>query len=297
MLLSVIIPCYNEENNITPLYRSITEELAAFLPRTELIFINDGSNDRTRETILSLFDDKKVKCRLISFSRNFGKEAALLAGLEHAKGEFCAIIDADLQQDPRYIVRMLEIIGENPEYDGVCAYQSQRGDGKTLSFFKNCFYKLINQITEIEFYRSASDFRVLNRKMVDAILSMPEKRRFSKGIFSWVGFKVCYIPYEAQKRQEGKTKWNFGKLLSYAIDGIVAFSDKPLILSSVLGVILFFISMIMLSVLVIKTLIFGDPVAGFPTLASLILLSSGIQLFTGKLIPICRHCIVACMEL
>jgi glycosyltransferase involved in cell wall biosynthesis len=173
---------------------------------------------------------------------------------------------------------MLGILNEHPEYDCVAAYQEKRREGKTLSFFKSIFYKLINRMTEIEFHRAASDFRVLSRKMVDAILALPERCRFSKGIFSWVGFKTYYMPYEVEERQKGKSKWNFWSLASYALDGITSFSDKPLILSSVMGVILFVISILMMLVVVFKTLLFGDPVAGFPTLCSLLLLLSGIQL-------------------
>lgn len=278
MLLSIVVPCYNEEENIRSFFAKAKEELEIFLPHTEFIFVDDGSEDRTMEELKRLSEEVPEKIRVISFSRNFGKEAALLAGLEHSKGEYVAIIDADLQQNPKYIAQMLEILSENSSYDCVAAYQEVRNEGKVLSFFKNCFYKLINKITDVEFYRSASDFRVLNRNMVNAILSLPEKCRFSKGIFSWVGFRTYYMPYQVEARKAGKTKWNFWSLTGYAINGIVAFSDKPLIVSSVLGFLLFLISIIMMLVVVIKTLLFGDPVAGYPTLASLILLLSGIQL-------------------
>ncbi len=278
MLLSIVVPCYNEEENIRSFFAKAKEELEIFLPHTEFIFVDDGSEDRTMEELKKLAEEVSEKIRVVSFSRNFGKEAALLAGLEHSKGDYVAIIDADLQQNPKYIAQMLEILSENPHYDCVAAYQEVRNEGKVLSFFKTCFYKLINKITDIEFYRSASDFRVLNRNMVNAILSLPEKCRFSKGIFSWVGFRTYYMPYQVEARRAGKTKWNFWSLAGYAMNGIVAFSDKPLIVSSVLGFFLFLISIIMMLVVVIKTLLFGDPVAGFPTLASLILLLSGIQL-------------------
>ena len=163
--------------------------------------------------------EKVCKIKVVNFSRNFGKEAALLAGLENADGEYTAIIDADLQQNPKYILEMLDIIRKNPEYDGVAAYQRERNEGKVLSFFKNCFYKLINKMTEVEFYRSASDFRVLSRKMVDAVLAMPEKCRFSKGIFSWIGFNVYYMPYDVESRLSGSSKWSFWKLTAYAVNG------------------------------------------------------------------------------
>lgn len=278
MLLSVVVPCYNEEKNIRPFYDKVVTELGDIIHDTELIFVNDGSRDKTADELKKLIGQTQCKIKAISFSRNFGKEAALYAGFENAAGEYTAVIDADLQQNPKYIIQMLEIIKNNPEYDGVAAYQSLRHESKTLSFFKNCFYKLINKITEVEFYRSASDFRLLSRKMVDAVLSMPEKCRFSKGIFSWIGFNVYYMPYEVESRLSGTSKWNFWKLTAYAVNGIVAFSDKPLIISSILGFLLFAVAIILMLIVIIKTLIFGDPVSGFPTLASLILFLSGIQL-------------------
>ncbi len=278
MRLSIVVPCFDEEENIRPFYEETSRCLAGIMDRVELIFIDDGSTDGTVSELKKLGEEVDTHIRIVSFSRNFGKEAGLLAGLRAAKGDYVAIIDADLQQNPSYIADMLQILSENPEYDCVAAYQKVRGEGKVLSFFKGSFYKLINRLTDIEFYRAASDFRLLSRKMVDAILSLPERCRFSKGIFSWVGFKTYYMPYEVEERRRGKSKWNFWSLASYAMDGIVAFSDKPLILSSIMGLILFLISAVMMLVVVIKTLLFGDPVAGFPTLCSLILLLSGIQL-------------------
>lgn len=279
MYLSVVVPCYNEENNVIPFFDTAKSVLCDIICDTEFIFVNDGSRDKTFEKLKEIASDCSHTVKVISFSRNFGKEAALLAGLEASTGEYTAIIDADLQQHPKYILQMLDIIKQNPDLDGVSAYQDQRNEGKVLTFFKSCFYKIINKISDVEFFRSASDFRVLNRKMVDAILALPEKCRFSKGIFSWIGFNVHYMPYEVEERHSGKSKWNFWKLSSYAIDGIVAFSNKPLILSSLIGVVMCVISLIVMLVTVIKTIIFGNPVAGFPTLVSLILLLAGIELF------------------
>lgn len=278
MFLSVVVPCYNEQSNIRPFFDKTVSVLSDIIGDTELIFVNDGSKDNTVGELKKLTAEKVCKIKVVNFSRNFGKEAALLAGLENADGEYTAIIDADLQQNPKYILEMLDIIRKNPEYDGVAAYQRERNEGKVLSFFKNCFYKLINKMTEVEFYRSASDFRVLSRKMVDAVLAMPEKCRFSKGIFSWIGFNVYYMPYDVEFRLSGSSKWSFWKLTAYAVNGIVAFSDKPLILSSFVGLLLFVIAIIIMMFVIVKTLLFGDPVAGFPTLASLILFLSGIQL-------------------
>ncbi len=278
MLLSIVVPCYNEAENIRAFYEKTKQELGGVLAHAEFIFVDDGSEDQTLAQLKQLCDSVPEKIRVVSFSRNFGKEAGILAGLQHAKGDWVAIIDADLQQNPKYIGDMLEILGQNPEYDCVAAYQAVRHEGKVLGWFKNLFYRLINHITNVKFYRSASDFRVLSRKMVDAILAMPEKCRFSKGIFSWVGFKTYYMPYDVEKRNAGNTKWSFWRLASYAMNGIVAFSDKPLILASVMGMTFFLISILMMLFVVIKTILFGDPVAGFPTLASLILLLSGVQL-------------------
>lgn len=278
MQLSIVVPCYDEEENVGLFFEEACKSLAGILDRVEFVFIDDGSRDNTAKELKKIGEEGKAHVRMLSFSRNFGKEAGLLAGLRAAKGDYVAIIDADLQQHPRYIVEMLEILNEHPEYDCVAAYQKERQEGKVLSFFKGVFYKLINRITDIEFYRSASDFRLLTRKMVDAITALPERCRFSKGIFSWVGFKTYYMPYEVENRRQGKSKWNFWSLTSYALDGITSFSDKPLIISSVLGLLLFFISIVMMLVVVVKTILFGDPVAGFPTLCSLILLLSGIQL-------------------
>lgn len=278
MQLSIVVPCYDEEKNVGSFFDVACQCLEGILNHVEFVFVDDGSRDGTLKELKKICDSGKAHVRVLSFSRNFGKEAGLLAGLRAAAGDYVAIIDADLQQHPRYIVEMLGILNEHPEYDCVAAYQKERREGKVLSFFKGTFYKLINRITDVEFYRSASDFRLLSRKMVDAIISLPERCRFSKGIFSWVGFKTYYMPYQVEQRTQGKSKWNFWSLASYALDGITSFSDKPLVISSILGVLLFMISIIMMLVVVIKTLLFGDPVAGFPTLCSLILLLSGIQL-------------------
>ena len=218
--------------------------------------------------------------RVVSFSRNFGKEAALLAGLREAQGDFTSIIDADLQQKPSYIVQMLDILNEHPEYDAVAAYQEERKEGLVLSLFKKAFYKVIDSLTDVKIMQAASDFRVLRRPVVDAILALPEKCRFSKGIFAWVGFETYYMPYVVEERASGTSKWNFWKLMKYAFDVIIAFSNKPLIMSSVAGLFITGLSLLYLIIIVVKTIIWGDPVAGFPTLACLILMLSGIQLLS-----------------
>ena len=252
MLLSVIVPCFNEEGNIDLFYEETVKALGDLMPETELIFVNDGSRDATLAKLRALCARARYRVRVVSFSRNFGKEAALLAGLRSSTGEFTSIIDADLQQRPSYIVEMMDFLKEHPEYDAVAAYQEERKEGFILSLFKKMFYNVIDSMTDVKIMQAASDFRVLRRPVVDAILSLPEKCRFSKGIFAWVGFETYYMPYKVEERASGTSKWNFWKLLTYAFDGIIAFSNKPLILSS--------------------------PVAGFPTLACLILMLSGIEL-------------------
>ena len=278
MLLSVIVPCFNEEGNIDLFYDETVKALGDLMPETELIFVNDGSRAGTVEKLRALCARAQYRVRVVSFSRNFGKEAALLAGLEHATGDFTSIIDADLQQNPSYIVEMMQILKDHPEYDAVAAYQEERRENFLISFIKKTFYKVMDSLTDVKIMQAASDFRLLRRPVVDAILSMPEKCRFSKGIFAWVGFETYYMPYEVEERASGTSKWNFWKLLTYAFDGIVAFSNKPLIMSSVVGFFIFCLSILYLIVIVVKTILWGDPVAGFPTLACLILMLSGIQL-------------------
>ena len=280
MLLSVIVPCYNEEGNIDLFYDETVKALGNLMPETELIFVNDGSRDATIEKLRALCQRAEYRVRVVSFSRNFGKEAALLAGLQASQGTFTSIIDADLQQKPSYIVDMMDILKEHPEYDAVAAYQEERKEGFFLSFFKKSFYKVIDSLTDVKIMQAASDFRLLRRPVVDAILSLPEKCRFSKGIFAWVGFETYYMPYEVEERASGTSKWNFWKLMKYAFDGIIAFSNKPLIMSSIAGLIIFGLSVLYLIIIVIKTIVWGDPVAGFPTLACLILMLSGIQLLS-----------------
>ena len=279
MYLSVIVPCFNEEGNIDLFYDETVKALGKeLMSDTELIFVNDGSRDATITKLRALCDRAEYRVRVVSFSRNFGKEAALLAGLEASTGDFTSIIDADLQQKPSYIVDMLQILDEHPEYDAVAAYQQERKEGRILSLFKKTFYKVIDSLTDIKIMQAASDFRVLRRPVVDAILSLPEKCRFSKGIFAWVGFETYYMPYVVEERASGTSKWNFWKLMMYAFDGIIAVSNKPLIMSSVAGAAVFGLSILYLIIIVIKTILWGDPVAGFPTLACLILMLSGVQL-------------------
>ena len=233
MLLSVIVPCYNEEGNIDRFYEETVRALGDLMPRTEIIFVNDGSRDATLEKLRALCARAEYRLRVVSFSRNFGKEAALLAGLRSSEGDFTVIIDADLQQNPEYIVKMMKILEEHPEYDAVAAYQEERKEGF-----------IIDSMTDVKIMQAASDFRLLRRPVVEAILSLPEKCRFSKGIFAWVGFETFYMPYKVEDRASGTSKWNFWKLMMYAFDGIIAFSNKPLIMSSVVGFFIFMLSIL-----------------------------------------------------
>lgn len=279
MIISIVVPCFNEESNLQIFYDKMKKTMAKFWDDIELIFVNDGSSDNTFKKLEEIYNNDKKHVKAINFSRNFGKEAALLAGLKKSTGDYVGIIDADLQQNPKYLVQMIDILQNNEEYDMVAAYQKVRKEGKVLTFFKNAFYNLINRISEIEFVKSASDFRLLRRNVVNAIIELPERCRFSKGIFSWVGFNTNYIEYEVEDRNSGESKWSFFKLFSYAINGIISFSDMPLKISSITGIILCILSLIYMLIIVIKTIMFGDPVAGFPTLICVILLVSGLQMF------------------
>ncbi|MDD5886277.1 MAG: glycosyltransferase family 2 protein [Oscillospiraceae bacterium] len=228
MKLSMIIPCYNEEGNILPLYQAVT---AAFANRTfsyELIFINDGSRDRTGEVLADLVKTSEVPMKVINFSRNFGKESGIYAGLEHADGDYISIMDGDLQQNPKILLQMVDYLDSNEECDCVAAYQENRGESRLMVFLKEGFYRVINRISDIPFQADASEFRTFRRSVAEALLQLPEYYRFSKGLFAWVGFNTHFIPYEADERLSGTTKWSFRRLWSYAFEGILSFSTKPL---------------------------------------------------------------------
>ena len=282
MLVSIIVPCYNEEAALPYFLREIkkkeSEMQAAYGCTFELLFVNDGSKDGTL-SVLREFSRKETNVRYLSFSRNFGKEAAMYAGLQNAKGDYVVIMDADLQHPPAMLPEMYEGL-QSKEYDCVAARREDRsGEPPVRSFFARCFYKLINRISDTEIVDGACDFRMMTRQMVNAILSMGEYNRFSKGIFGWVGFRTKWLPYENIERVAGKTKWSFWSLLLYSMQGIVGFSTVPLALASVLGVLLCMISLIMVVYIVIKTLMFGDPVSGWPSLACMVMFMGGIQLF------------------
>lgn len=282
MMVSIIVPCYNEEAALPYFLEAIrkteAEMTAAWGCTFEVVFVDDGSRDGTLEALRAAArEDPGI--RYLSFSRNFGKEAAMYAGLQHARGEYVAIMDADLQHPPEMLKAMYQGL-ESGAYDCVAARrESRKGEPRVRSFFARCFYKLINRISDTEIVDGACDFRMMRRRMVDAILSLGEYNRFSKGIFGWVGFRTQWLPYENVERVAGETKWSFWKLLLYSLQGIVGFSTVPLALASVLGVVLCIFSGIMVAYIIIKTLLFGDPVSGWPSLACMVMFMGGIQLF------------------
>lgn len=283
--VSVIIPCYNEEAALPYFFPEIghmADSMSATIGVDfEFLFVDDGSRDRTLD-LLRKFAAEDKRVRYISFSRNFGKEAAMYAGLKRAKGDYVAVMDADMQDPPTLLLEMYEVL-QSGEYDSVATRRVDRkGEPPIRSFFARCFYKLINKISDADIVDGARDFRLMKREMVDAIISMGEYNRFSKGIFGWVGFRTKWLPYENVERVAGETKWSFWKLFKYSIQGIVAFSTAPLIFSSLVGFLFCLAAFIWLIVIVVKTLIWGDPVAGYPTLACLLLLIGGsIQLSLG----------------
>ena len=281
-LISVVVPCYNEQESLPLFYNEITRVASEMSVKNELqfefLFINDGSKDNTIN-ILRELSDKDKRVRYVSFSRNFGKEAAMYAGLEQSEGDYIVVLDADLQHPPKYIPQMYEYV-KSGEYDSAATRRvSRKGESKLLSFFARKFYKIINKISQTEIVDGAQDFRFMTRQMVDSILSLKEYNRFSKGIFSWVGFRTKYIEHENVERAAGTTKWSFWKLFIYSLEGITSFSTAPLALASFLGILFCILSFIMIIAIVIKTLIWGEEVAGFPTLICAIFMIGGLQLF------------------
>ncbi len=282
-LISIVVPCYNEQEVLPLFYREITNVMARIKDKHsdtefELLFINDGSKDETLKCLRELaVNDSRV--RYISFSRNFGKEAGMYAGLQNSKGDYVVVMDADLQHPPAFIPQMYEYVLSG-EYDCATTRRvSREGESKIRSWFSRKFYKIMNKISQTEIVDGAQDFRFMTRQMVDAILSMKEYNRFSKGIFSWVGFRTKYMPYENVERAAGNTTWSFKSLFKYSLEGIFAFSTAPLSISSFLGILSFIIAFIMILVLVIKWLAFGDPVQGYTTTICVILMMGGLQLF------------------
>lgn len=280
MKLSLVVPCYNEEENVERFFDEVNKVFLCNVEDYEFVFVNDGSKDATFEKLSELYNQNVTdNIQVISFSRNFGKESAIYAGIKAAKGDYICLIDADLQQRPEVVIEMLGIIQNDENIDCVTAFQEERKEGAVLTKFKSAFYELINKMAEVNFVNGASDFRLFNRKMADAIISMSEYHRFSKGIFSWVGFNTKYIPYEVAEREAGESKWNFFKLFKYAIEGIMAFSTLPLKLATGIGFASSIISVIYLIIVVLQKLISGIDIPGYATIIVLILFVGGIQLF------------------
>lgn len=279
-LLSVIVPCYNEEENVELFYLELTKNDAFFSEKDvelEILYINDGSKDNTVSEVKKLHE-KDERVHLVSFSRNFGKEAAMYAGLQKAKGDYVVIMDVDLQDPPALLPEMFSYIEQG--YDSVATRRvSRKGEPPIRSFFARMFYKLMHKISQTEMMDGARDYRLMTRQVVDAILAMTEYNRFTKGIFGWVGFETKWIEYENVERAKGETKWNFWKLLLYSFEGIVAFSTAPLTIASFMGVFFCVVALLMIVFIIVRKLIFGDPVDGWASTACIILMTSGIQFF------------------
>ena len=280
-MISIIVPCFNEQESLPLFYEETKKVLTSMDHPYEMLFVNDGSSDETITVLRDL--SKKDSCvRYLSFSRNFGKEAAMYAGFCHAAGDYVAVMDADMQDPPSLLPEMLRLL-ESGEYDSVATRRVSRvGEPRIRSFFARKFYQIINYISNVDVVDGARDFRLMRREMVDAVVSMSEYNRFSKGIFGWVGFRTYWLPYENVQRVAGETSWSFWKLFLYSLEGIIAFSTAPLAIASVLGVLFCLAAFVWLVWIVVKTLIWGDPVAGFPTLACMLLMIGGsIQLSLG----------------
>lgn len=277
-VISTVTPCYNEEAAIPLFYQElcrVAEEMAD--AEFEFLFVDDGSKDGTLE-ILRELNQRDARVHYVSFSRNFGKEAGIYAGLQNVSGDFVAILDADMQDPPSLLPEMYRIVSEE-EYDCVGTRRvTRKGEPPVRSMFARIFYRLMNRISKTEVVDGARDFQLMSRKVVDAVLSVGEYNRFSKGIFGWVGFKKKWLEYENVERVAGETKWSFWSLFIYALDGIIAFSTAPLVISSIVGILLCVVSFVLILIVVIKTLVWGDPVAGYPSLVCIICFISGIQL-------------------
>ena len=276
-VISIIVPCYNEEKAVPVFYKATSAALEGIDADIEYIFVDDGSSDNTVNEFKKLASaDKRVK--YISFSRNFGKEAGMYAGMRHAHGDYVVIMDIDLQDPPELIPKMYDLV-RSGEYDCAATRRVNRvGEAKLRSFFARCFYKLINKISDTEIVDGARDFRLMSRKMVNSILELSEYNRFSKGIFSWVGFKTKWLEYENRERSVGETKWSFWKLFKYSIEGIVSFSTAPLAVSSVCGMLFSIIALVGIIFVVVRQLIWGGSAYGWASLICIILLVSGVQL-------------------
>ena len=282
-VLTLVVPCYNEQEALPIFYHEVTRVLDSLSQPYELLLVNDGSKDTTL-TIMRELAEKDSHVIYLSFSRNFGKEAAMLAGLSHAEGQYVAVMDADMQDPPSLLPQMLELL-QSEEYDCVATRRVTRaGEPPIRSWFARQFYRIINKMTDADIVDGARDFRLMKRKMVDAVISLQEYDRFSKGIFGWVGFRTCWLPYENVERVAGETKWSFWKLFKYAIEGIINFSEVPLRVASWLGIGFTGISALLLVFIVVRRIVYGDPVAGWASTICVIIFIGGIQLFAMGII-------------
>ena len=297
MKLSLVVPCYNEAENVAAFQDAVIAAFDGCGYDYELVFINDGSTDATLHNLKKLHAEQKCPTKVISFSRNFGKEAGIYAGLQHARGEYICLIDADLQQRPEVVRQMVDILDLEPEYDVVAAFQERRRENRILSFFKKSFYCVINRLSKVTLRSDASDFRTFRRSVRDSILELAEYHRFSKGIFAWVGFSTKFIPYTVCRRASGATKWGFKKLMNYAIEGIIAYSTAPLRLATILGGISSVASAVYLVAVILEKLFRGIDVPGYATQTVLILFFGSAQLlclgiigeYVGKIFEQSKH--------
>jgi len=280
LVISFVVPCYNEESNVIPMYNLIVDTFKDYKEKYEIIFINDGSSDKTFEKLKELVETTKEDVKVIDFSRNFGKESAIYAGLQKSKGDYVALIDADLQQDPKYVLEAVEFLKNNSYFDCVTYYQKIRKESFIMKFFKKAFYKVINKVSETKLTMDASDFRILRRNMVNAVLELPERYRFSKGIFSWIGFHNQEFPYEVKERNSGTSKWGLRKLFKYAFDGIISFTTLPLKISTYVGAVASVFSFIYLFVIIIQKIFFGIDIPGYATLITTMLFIGGLELLS-----------------
>ena len=278
MKLSLVVPCYNEAESVHPFQKAVIEAFQDCGYDYEIVFVDDGSKDTTLFELKKIHAEQLCPVKVVSFSRNFGKEAAIYAGMKHADGDYVSLIDADLQQRPEIVRDMVRILEEQPEYDVVAAYQDRRGEGKVLSFFKKSFYSIINKLSTVKLQPDASDFRTFRRSVAEHIVDLAEYHRFSKGIFAWVGFNTHFIPYTACERVAGTTKWSFRKLLNYAIDGIIGYSTAPLRFATYLGGITALIAVFYLVMVVVEKLVTGIDVPGYASIIVLILALGAMQL-------------------
>lgn len=279
MKLSLVVPCYNEAESVALFQEAVISAFDGCGYDYEIVFVDDGSKDATLHNLKKLYEKHACPVKIISFSRNFGKEAGIFAGMQHASGEYISLIDADLQQRPEIVRDMVQLLDENPDTDMVAAYQDRRSEGKILSFFKRNFYSLINRLSTVKLKADASDFRTFRRSVAESILALSEYHRFSKGIFAWVGYKSIYIPYVACERVAGTTKWSFKKLLNYAIEGIIGYSTAPLRLAAYLGFGTAAVAVLYLLIVLLEKFVWGIAIPGYATTIVLILLLGAMQLF------------------